>query len=240
MDKSELLKNLIAPLGLEISQKSTFERFELYCARLIEKNGVMNITTITDPEEIYTRHFADSLAPAAALPRPGSLIDVGCGGGFPGLPLKLFFDDAAPGKAHLTLLDSTAKKIDFLRELTAEMGLENVSFEIRRAEEAAADKKLRESFDMATSRAVTAMPALCELCLPFVKVGGVFSAHKSARSAEEVESGRRAAGHLGGAYGKFYAYQMGGIDQLIVPVEKKKPTPPEFPRAWAKIKKKPL
>ena len=240
MDRNRLLESLIAPLGLEITQKETFERFELYCARLTEKNAVMNLTTITDPEGIYTRHFADSLATAAALPRPESFIDVGCGGGFPGLPLKIFFDDAAPGQTRLTLLDSTAKKIDFLRELTAEMGLENVSFETRRAEEVAADPALREKFAMATSRAVTAMPALCEICLPFVKVGGVFAAHKSARSAEEIDSGRRAAGTLGGSYGEFFAYRMGDIDQLIVPVEKKKPTPAGFPRSWARIKKKPL
>lgn len=240
MNNSELLSRLIAPLGLEITRKETFERFELYCARLIEKNEVMNITTITDPAEIYTRHFADSLAPAAFLPRPQSSIDVGCGGGFPGLPLKIFFDDAAPDELRLTLLDSTAKKIDFLRELTAEMGLKNVSFETRRAEDAARDPALREKFDMATSRAVTAMPALCELCLPFVKIGGVFAAHKSARASEEVELGRRAAGHLGGSYGEFYSYAMGDVEAFIVPVTKKKPTPAEFPRPWAKIKKKPL
>lgn len=240
MDNSELLSRLIAPLGLEITRKETFERFELYCARLIEKNEVMNITTITDPVEIYTRHFADSLAPAAALPRPGSSIDVGCGGGFPGLPLKIFFDDAAPDAVKLTLLDSTAKKIDFLRELTAEMGLKNVSFDTRRAEDAAKDPALREKFDMATSRAVTAMPALCELCLPFVKVGGVFAAHKSVRASEEVDLGRRAAGHLGGSYGEFFPYTMGDVEAFIVPVAKKKPTPSEFPRPWAKIKKKPL
>ena len=240
MDNNTLLKELIAPLGIEITRPETFERFRLYCARLIEKNAVMNITTITDPAEIYARHFADSLAPAAFLPRPENMIDVGCGGGFPGLPLKIFFDDSAEGATCLTLLDSTAKKIDFLRELTAEMGLKNVSFETRRAEDAARDPKLRESFAMATSRAVTAMPALCELCLPFVKTGGIFAAHKSARSLEEVELGRRAAGALGGSYGQFYAYSMGDIDQLIVPVEKKKPTPAEFPRPWARIKKKPL
>ena len=145
MDNRELLARLIAPLGLEISKKETFERFELYCARLIEKNEVMNITTITDPVEIYTRHFADSLAPAAFLPRPDKTIDVGCGGGFPGLPLKIFFDDAAPDQVRLTLLDSTAKKIDFLRELTAEMGLKNVSFDTRRAEDAARDPACAKS-----------------------------------------------------------------------------------------------
>ena len=240
MENSELLKSLISPLGLEITQKETLERFELYCARLIEKNEVMNITTITDPAEIYARHFADSLAPAAFLPRPCKTVDVGCGGGFPGLPLKIFYDDTAPGSVQLTLLDSTAKKIDFLRELSAEMGLKGVSFETRRAEDAANDPVLRESFDMATSRAVTAMPALCELCLPFVKVGGIFAAHKSARAAEEVDTGRRAAGTLGGSYGEFYAYTMGGVDAFIVPVTKKKPTPSGFPRPWAKIKKKPL
>ncbi|MBQ1223452.1 MAG: 16S rRNA (guanine(527)-N(7))-methyltransferase RsmG [Oscillospiraceae bacterium] len=240
MNNSDLLSGLIAPLRLEITRKETFERFELYCARLIEKNEVMNITTITDPVEIYTRHFADSLAPAAKLPRPGKTIDVGCGGGFPGLPLKIFYDDGAPDLVELTLLDSTAKKIDFLRELTAEMGLKNVSFDTRRAEDAARDAALREKFDMATSRAVTAMPALCELCLPFVKVGGIFAAHKSARAADEVDAGRRAAGTLGGSYGEFYTYSMGDVEAFIVPVTKKKPTPAEFPRPWAKIKKKPL
>ena len=240
MNGRELLSGLIAPLGLEIRKSETFDRFELYCARLVEKNAVMNLTTITSPDGIYARHFADSLAPAAFLPRPDSLIDVGCGGGFPGIPLKLFFDDSAPGETRLMLLVSTAKKIDFLTELTEEMGLENVEFETRRAEDAARDPALRESFGMAVSRAVTAMPALCELCLPFVRVGGVFSAHKSVRSAEEIESARRAAKALGGAFGNIRGYSLCGADQLIVPVEKKKPSPAEFPRPWARIKKKPL
>ena len=240
MDRDALLARLIAPLGLTVTRSETFRRFSRYCDLLLETNAVMNLTAVTEPEAVYVRHFADSLAPAAFLPTPERFIDVGCGAGFPGLPLKLLFDDAAEGRVHLTLLDSTAKKIDFLRRLTEELALSNVSFETRRAEEAAADPALRETFDLAVSRAVAAGPALCELCLPFVRVGGRFAAHKSARAAEELAASAGAVRTLGGAPLTLCPYVLDGAEQVVAVSEKRRPTPAAYPRPWARIKKRPL
>ena len=245
MDTREIFVCALSRLGLEIKNERTFLRFEAYCSALIEKNRVMNLTAVDTPEEVYLRHFADSLAVAAALvgrDAPKSLIDVGCGAGFPGLPLKIFFDDEREGELSLTLLDSTAKKISFLEELCALMELKNVTFVAARAEEAAYVKKHRESYDLAVSRAVANLSVLSELCLPFVRLGGLFCPHKSARAAGEVAGAMKALGVLGAELSGEFSYTLGENQpgMLILRAEKRGHTPPQYPRAFARIKSKPL
>lgn len=213
-----------------------YDKIELYAVRLIEKNRVMNLTAV-DEKDVIARHFSDSIEAAGVVDFSGrSIIDVGCGAGFPGLPLKLLFPSSS-----LTLLDSTAKKVAFLEELVTELGLDGVTCVAARAEEAAGIPDMRENFDFAVSRAVAAMPALLELCLPFVRVGGSFVAYKTARSAEEIETGRRAARLLGGRFAWERDYEvLAGAENRLIGVEKISQTPSKYPRKYSKIKKEPL
>jgi len=167
MELKMILSEGILALGLK--ECADLTRFEVFLTRLLEKNEVMNLTAITDPEEAVRKHFLDSLAMFAAVPLSGkSVIDVGCGAGFPGLPIRLYDDSV-----KLTLLDSLGKRVDFLKEVTAEiLGEGSVNCVHARAEEYALKK--REQYDVAVSRAVASLPMLVELCLPYVKVGGYF------------------------------------------------------------------
>ena len=158
------------------------------------------------------------------------------------LPLKIFFDDEREGETELTLLDSTAKKISFLQELCALTELKNVAFIAARAEDAAHTKKHRESYDLAVSRAVANLSMLSELCLPFVRSGGLFCPHKSARAAGEVAGAGKALGVLGAELSGEFSYTLGENqpEMLILRAVKKRNTPPQYPRAFARIKSKPL
>ncbi len=247
METREKFVSALSRLGLEIKNEGTFERFEKYANALIEKNKVMNLTAVDDPDEIFIRHFADSLAAAAALRGSGAeaperLIDVGCGAGFPGLPLKLFFDDAFEGGSELTLLDATAKKIAFLEELCAHLGIKNVKCIAGRAEELASDKNHRERYDLAVSRAVASLNMLSELCLPFVRLNGLFAPHKSGKAADEISVAAKALTALGANLSKTHPYSLGEgqPEMLILLIKKDRPTPPQYPRAFTRIKNKPL
>jgi 16S rRNA (guanine527-N7)-methyltransferase len=216
---------------------AALERFSRYAKLLAAKNAVMNLTSVDDPEGIYLRHFADSLALFRLLPSaPFSAIDVGSGGGFPGLPLKIVRPDM-----RLTLLDATGKKVDFLREVADALGLEGVDCVCARAEEAARSP-LREAFDFAFSRGVARLNILCELCLPFVKPGGRFYALKSLRGGEELAEAKAGIKILGGGACASESYRAWpeGPDSLIISIAKAAPTPPGYPRPYAKISKKPL
>ena len=202
-------------------------------AALLEKNRVMNLTAITEPAAVAQLHFLDSLALLDAAPLAGrSVIDVGCGAGFPGVPLKI-----AEPSIRLTLLDSLAKRMNWLAEVLPELGVQ-AEIVTARAEEYAAQR--REQYDFAVSRAVARLNVLAELCLPFVRVGGQFLAMKGALAQEEVDEARRAIRTLGGQVKKIYEYPVADTTHRVVVIEKVAPTPKQYPRAFAKIKKSPL
>ncbi len=207
-----------------------------FAERLLEKNKVMNLTAITEPKDVATLHLLDCAALLSLHPLQGkTVVDVGTGAGFPGMVLRILEPDF-----DLTLLDSLGKRITWLDETCREMGLGRVECVHARAEEFAAVR--REEFDVATSRAVADLPLLCELALPLVKLGGRFIAMKSVDSDEEIDRARGAIGQLGGKVAAVENYTIPGteVKHRLVVIEKIRPTPPQFPRVWARIKKSPL
>ena len=200
---------------------------------LIEKNEVMNLTAITEPSAVAQLHFLDCIALLNAADFHGKrVIDVGCGAGFPGVPLKI-----AEPSIRLTLLDSLAKRMNWLSETLPALGVD-AEIITARAEEFAAQR--REQYDLATSRAVARLNVLAELCLPYVRVGGKFLAMKGALAQEEVEEARRGIERLGGHVLRIFEYPVADAVHKAVVIEKLRPTPPQYPRAFAKIKKSPL
>ena len=200
---------------------------------LIEKNAVMNLTAITEPSAVAQLHFLDCIALLNAADFHGKpVIDVGCGAGFPGVPLKI-----AEPSIRLTLLDSLAKRMNWLSETLPALGVD-AEIITARAEEFAAQR--REQYDLATSRAVARLNVLAELCLPYVRVGGKFLAMKGALAQEEVEEARRGIERLGGHVLRIFEYPVADAVHKAVVIEKLRPTPPQYPRAFAKIKKSPL
>ncbi len=229
----DILRAGLAELGLDEAKAEPLEAF----ARLVlEKNRVMNLTAITDEAEFAEKHLLDSAALLRIADFAGKrVVDVGTGAGFPGVPLAIL----CPG-AKLTLLDSTRKRVDFVSEACETLGLSGVECVCARAEEFAAAR--RESFDLAVSRAVAAMPVLCELCLPLVKAGGQFLAMKGAQSDEELEGAMDAVETLGGRLADVadYAIPGSGVTHRVIVIDKVSPTPKKYPRAFGQIKKKPL
>lgn len=229
----EVLQEGLPALGMgedRIPQLIEFSRL------LLEKNQVMNLTAITEPREVATLHLLDSLALAAHEELAGKkIIDVGTGAGFPGMPLAI----ALPG-VDMTLLDSLNKRIDFLQEVCNALSLQDITCVHARAEEFAAAH--RESYDFAVSRAVAALPVLCELCLPLVKVGGAFLAMKSSHSQEETDQAAKAISLLGGKLERVtdYSIPTTAITHRLLTIRKVSPTPKKYPRRFAQIKKQPL
>lgn len=207
-----------------------------YGELLAEKNKVMNLTAITDPAGTARLHFLDSAALLTLADFRGkAVVDVGTGAGFPGLPLKIL-----EPSIRLTLLDAQRKRVDFLEEVCRDLGLGDVECIHGRAEEFAGER--RESFDLAVSRAVAALPVLAELCLPLVKPGGAFLAMKSVGSGEELNAAGRAVQLLGGRLERPLDYAIPGTDvrHRLVILTKIGETPKKYPRTFAKIKKNPL
>ena len=203
---------------------------------LVETNKVMNLTAITDPEEIASLHFLDSAALLTLEDFRGkSVIDVGTGAGFPGLPLRIL-----EPTIRLTLLDSLGKRIQFLETVCQDLGLADVACVHGRAEEFAAEH--REAFDLVTSRAVANLQTLSELCLPLTRVGGRFLAMKAVDSDGELASAQRAIALLGGRVAAVRDYAIPGTEvcHRLISIEKFKKTPEKYPRTFAKIKKNPL
>ncbi|MEG2857110.1 MAG: 16S rRNA (guanine(527)-N(7))-methyltransferase RsmG [Clostridia bacterium] len=232
-----LLKNALDPLNITLSSEAT-ARFDVYCRHLIETNKVMNLTAINEPSEIYLRHFADSTALLGCTDFCGKrVIDVGTGAGFPGLPLKIACPDIS-----LTLLDSLNKRISFLSELCKSLGFSDVSCIHGRAEECATEPTLRECFDIAVSRAVSSLPMLCELCLPFLRTGGLFLAMKSLDFEDELSEAACAIETLGGRVSRVWEYSLSDSARAscVIIIEKIAPTPQKYPRRFAKIQKHPL
>ncbi|MEG0780591.1 MAG: 16S rRNA (guanine(527)-N(7))-methyltransferase RsmG [Oscillospiraceae bacterium] len=232
-EAEELLKQGLVQLGLPTDSLPQMLDF---AARLLEKNKVMNLTAITEPSAVASLHFLDSLALTQCADFAGkSLVDVGTGAGFPGLPLRL-----VTPTLRLTLLDSLGKRVTFLQEVCDALGLADVACIHGRAEEFAAGH--RESFDIATCRAVAALPLLAELCLPLVRVGGTVLAMKAVDCDEELAGAERAIAVCGGRLREVRDYPVPGTDvtHRVIVLEKIAPTPAGYPRAFAKIKKAPL
>ena len=207
--------------------------YEALADRLIEANKHINLTAITEKSAIMTLHIEDSLTLCPYIPKGAAVIDVGTGGGFPALPLALARTDV-----RVTALDSTAKKLSFVRDTAKEFGLPLTTL-CARAEDAVKDR--RESYDAAVSRGVAALSALCELCLPFVKVGGVFIAMKAQRCEEELKAAEHAVAMLGGTFKQKVdcALSDGTVHSLII-INKTSPTPEIYPRRWKDIKASPI
>ena len=229
----EILQSGLTALGLSPDAAPALLDFS---RRLLEKNAVMNLTAITDPDDVARLHLLDCAALLSHYDLTGKVgVDVGTGAGFPGMVLRMLTPDY-----RLTLLDSLGKRVDWLREVCGEMGLGDVACVHARAEEFAREK--REQFDVATSRAVAQLNVLCELALPLVKVGGVFLAMKAVDSGEELDAARGAIGQLGGKVEDVWDYVIPTTDirHRVIAIRKVRPTPAQFPRAFAKIKKQPL
>ena len=242
MYDKELFARVAEPFGVQVTPELT-EKLNIYARLLVEWNQKMNLTAITDPKGIAVKHFADSLTAANLLPvGEFSLIDVGTGAGFPGVPLALYRPDC-----KLTLLDSLNKRLTFLDTVCRETGLTATLIHAR-AEEGGRNPKLREKYDVACARAVANLPVLSEYCLPFVKVGGRFIALKGPDADRERTEAARGIGVLGGKIADVTALTLPaepveGIEPMerrLVVVNKVKPTPPAYPRHGSKISKKPL
>ena len=206
-----------------------------YAALLVSYNEKVNLTAITSPEGIEDRHFADSLLFAAQPEVQGKLVDVGTGAGFPGIVAKIYKPDL-----QLTLMEPTGKRVDFLKYACAELGLTGVEFAKERAEEAAR-KIWREQFDVASARAVAALPVLSEYCLPLVKIGGSFIAMKGPEADAEAKAAANALKKLGGQYEETRQFTLpDGSARGLVFCRKISQTPTVYPRNGGKIAKKPL
>ncbi len=221
--------------GLELDSAAC-ERLQIYSDLLIEWNGRMNLTSITDPSDIMLKHFYDSLLflKYADVKKGASLIDVGTGAGFPGVVLKIARPDIS-----LTLLDSLNKRLTFLSVVLDETGLDADLVHMR-AEEGSKGK-MRESFDFAAARAVAPMPVLTELCLPYVKKGGAFVALKGSKGLGEAALAETAATALGGSKPECVTYKLpNGDGRTVITVKKISQTPTNYPRKNAEITRKPL
>ncbi|HIR09579.1 MAG TPA: 16S rRNA (guanine(527)-N(7))-methyltransferase RsmG [Candidatus Avoscillospira stercoripullorum] len=219
-------------LGLSLGEDQ-IDRLCRFGELLLRQNQVMNLTAITEPTAVARLHFLDSLSLLRDEPLAGkTLIDIGCGAGFPGVPLAI-----AEPSLQVTLLDSLQKRVNWLKTILPELGVDATCVAAR-AEEYVAEH--REAYDVATSRAVARLNILSELCLPYVKVGGKFLALKGAMAQAEADEAKTAIEALGGRLSEIREYPVGEATHRIVVVEKVRPTPKAYPRKFAKIKQQPL
>ncbi len=230
----ELFIDSLKPYNIELSDEK-IEMFDKYASLLVEWNSKFNLTAIKDPDGIVVKHFVDSLTVLSENKLEGTLIDVGTGAGFPGLPLLIANDNL-----EVTFLDSTGKKIRFIETVLDELGLFANTVNLR-AEEAARDEFLRESFDYATARAVSNLRDLSEYCLPFVKVGGKFISMKSAKTEEEITDAKEAIKVLGGEIEKVKSFELADCgERTLVFIKKVRHTPTKYPRNYSQIIKNPI
>lgn len=226
----------VEKLNIKLNDKMLLG-FEIYYNELVEVNKYMNLTAITEKNEVYNKHFLDSLEIVRAIDTSGkfTLCDVGSGAGFPSIPLAIVSDNV-----EVTIIDALNKRITFLNSLVKKLQLENVIALHKRAEDFAKEK--REAFDVVTARAVARLNVLAELCLPLVKLGGLFIAMKGQSGSEELNEAQSALKTLGGEVIETIEFDLpndAGKREIIV-VKKVKQTPQKYPRIFAKIKEKPL
>ena len=237
-EQKNLLQEAAEKLGINLSEEAKIQ-FEKYLEELLEWNKVMNLTAITEPKEVVTKHFIDSrsLLSYGNLPQSAKVADVGSGAGFPGIPLKINREDIS-----LTCLDSLNKRITFLKELCKKLGLSGVECIHARAEEAGRQPELREQYDVVTARAVANMKLLAEYCLPLVKPGGIFYAMKGPDAFQEAKGAERAVKLLGGEIKeiKEFTLPMTDMHRTIIIIKKIGQTPKLYPRKSAQMAKMPL
>ena len=234
----EKFKNGLQQLHIELSEKQ-MEQFLQYYEMLIEKNKVMNLTAITEFDEVVEKHFLDSVSLTQQLDLHQSLkvLDLGTGAGFPGIPLKIVFPEL-----EITLMDSLNTRVLFLHDVISSLQLQNIEAVHGRAEEAAKNKKYRESFDLCVSRAVANISTLSEYCLPFVKIGGSFISYKSSTIEDELKDGKKGIAILGGKVKDVYKFTLSDskLQRSFVIIEKEKKTPKAYPRKAGTPSKDPL
>lgn len=232
----EKFKEGLNAFNITLSDKQ-IEQFLTYYEFLVETNKVMNLTAITDFDEVIEKHFLDSLSLCQIydLSKECSILDLGTGAGFPGIPLKIAFPEI-----KLVLADSLNKRIKFLQEVIEKLGLEKVEAVHARAEELARNKQYREQFDLCVSRAVANLSSLSEYCIPFVKVGGKFISYKSGEIEEEVNQAKKATSVLGGKIVDVYKFDLYEQKRSFVVIEKEKKTPGVYPRKAGTPTKQPL
>ena len=225
-----------AKLGISLNS-TQLDKFCLYYRELICRNSTMNLTTITGWDDVVETHFLDSLSVAGALPSETraarNFIDIGAGAGFPGIPMKIAF----PG-LHGMLIDATARKVEFLRNVVEGLELTDMGVRHSRAETLAHCESVREGFDLALARAVAPMPVLAELTLPFCKVGGLVALHKTTAAADEIVDAHRAIETMGGVIRDII--RTGGDSKILVVIDKVRDTPTNYPRRPGIPSKRPL
>lgn len=225
---AQQFQHMLQEKGIPLSSEQ-MQQFERYYELLVEWNEKMNLTAIVEKEEVYLKHFFDSITAAFYhdFSKPFSLCDVGAGAGFPSIPLKICFPNL-----KVTIVDSLQKRVTFLNQLATDLSLENVTFYHDRAETFGRREDIRESFDIVTARAVARLSVLSELCLPLVKVGGAFIAMKGAAAQDELESGKHAVQVLGGEVKQISTFQlpMEESERNILYIEKRRKTPKKYPR----------
>lgn len=236
MINKEMLRQGASAYGVVLDDKA-LQRFDTYAEILTEWNSFMNLTAIKEPDEIVQKHFVDSLSllSAVEIPKGASLIDVGTGAGFPGVPLLIARNDL-----KVTLLDSTNKRLEFIRAVLEGTGL-SANVVHTRAEDAGKNKDFREKYDFAAARAVSNLRDLSEYCIPFVKVGGYFVPMKSAKTDEEIQDAQKAIKTFGGKIEDIKSFELEGAGQRTVLLIKKiSQTPTNYPRPSAKMAKFPI
>jgi len=234
----ENFKRKASQLGIELNDKQ-LEQFRQYYEMLVEKNKVMNLTAITEWDEVIDKHFIDSISLIKACDLSGEkyVLDLGCGAGFPGIPLKIAFPNL-----KMVLLDSLNKRILFLKEVIETLGLENIEALHGRAEDYARKPEYREQFDYCVSRAVANLTTLSEYCIPYVKEGGSFISYKSGKVKEEVKEVKTALFLLGGKMDEMVTFELPETDmeRIFVKIKKEKKTPKKYPRKAGLPGKEPL
>lgn len=235
---TETFEKGLEQLRIFLDEKQ-IQQFIEYYEILVEWNKVMNLTAITDYEEVIAKHFLDSLALVKVCDLSGKkkVIDIGTGAGFPGIPLKIAFPEL-----EIVLLDSLNKRIKFLNEVIEKLGLKNIRTIHGRAEDFAKQKEYRESFDLCVSRAVANLSTLSEYCLPYVKIEGNFIPYKSGKIDEEISQGEKAIKILGGKISQIDKFQLVDTDmeRSFVVIKKEKNSPKKYPRKAGMPSKEPL
>lgn len=226
------MKKLFESFGIFLTEEQ-LNKFDKYYDLLVFYNQKFNITAITEKEEAYKKHFIDSILGVDSLSGQ-TLIDIGSGGGFPALPIKIMKEEL-----DVTLLEATGKKCEFLRAVVYELGLKGVTVLNGRAEDFAKDINYREKFDVCSARAVARLNTLCEYCMPFVKVGGTFVSYKG-DGAEELIEAKNAIEILGGKVDNVKEYCLEDAKRMLITIRKIKPTDKKYPRGNGKERKMPL
>lgn len=238
--RSEFIKNA-AEIDIQLNDQM-LSSFEIYYKNLVEWNSVMNLTAITEEKDVYEKHFLDSLTITQIVSRETlekgcTLLDLGTGAGFPGLPIAIVFPNI-----KVILVDSLNKRIRFLEDTVNKLGLTNVTAIHARAEELSRNKKYREKMDFCCSRAVANLSTLTEYCLPFVKTGGSFISYKTEQVQNEIDQGKKAIKVLGGGHvqTKFFTLPGTEYQRSLVRIEKIVPTPSKYPRKAGTPAKEPI